>query len=125
MTMTRLAIAALPLLCAACATVPATTASKPVGVPGVTAVNEIEDVRGLEKVIGSDEQTLVRLFGHPRLDVIEPVGRKLQFIGAPCILDAYLYAEKGGREVVTHVDARRRDGAAVDRAACVAALQAR
>jgi hypothetical protein len=47
-------------------------------------------------------------------------------VGKPCILDAYLYPErKGGREVVTYVDARRSDGALVDRASCVEALQRR
>ncbi|WP_420606782.1 hypothetical protein [Novosphingopyxis sp.] len=119
------AIAALSLLCAACATVPATSPAKPVGIPGISNANAMGDTHGLEAVLGRDEQALKRLFGEPRLDVVEPVGHKLQFIGAPCILDAYLYADKSGREVVTHVDARRRDGAAVDRAACVAALQAK
>jgi hypothetical protein len=81
--------------------------------------------RGLESVLGKDAATLKRLFGEPRLDVIEVNGRKLQFAGAACVLDAYLYAEGGGREVVTYIDARRSDGAEVDRAACVNALQVR
>jgi hypothetical protein len=82
--------------------------------------------RGLEGVIGRDIVTLKRMFGEPRLDVVEVYGRKLQFFGKPCILDAFLYPEsKGGREVVTYVDARRSDGAAVDRASCVEALQRR
>lgn len=82
--------------------------------------------RGLESVIGKDANTLKRQFGEPRLDVVEVYGRKLQFVGIPCILDAFLYPEsKGGREVVTYVDARRSDGAAVDRAACIEALQRR
>jgi len=82
--------------------------------------------RGLESVIGKDISTLKRQFGEPRLDVVEVYGRKLQFVGKPCILDAFLYPEnKGGREVVTYVDARRSDGAAVDRAACIEALQRR
>jgi hypothetical protein len=69
---------------------------------------------------------LKRMFGEPRIDVIEVSGRKLQFSGKACILDAYLYPEgKGGAEVVTHVDARRSDGAEVDRAACVDALTRR
>jgi len=82
--------------------------------------------RGLESVIGKDVSALKRQFGEPRLDVVEVYGRKLQFVGKPCILDAFLYPEsKGGREVVTYVDARRSDGAAVDRAACIEALQRR
>jgi hypothetical protein len=81
-------------------------------------------VRGLESVLGKDIAALKRLFGEPRLDVIEVNGRKLQFAGAACVLDAYLYSE-GGREVVTYIDTRRSDGAEVDRAACVNALQVR
>jgi hypothetical protein len=82
--------------------------------------------RGLESVIGRDISALKRQFGEPRLDVVEVYGRKLQFVGKPCILDAFLYPEsKGGREVVTYVDARRSDGTAVDRAACIEALQRR
>jgi hypothetical protein len=82
--------------------------------------------KGLEAVMGKDMSTLVRLFGQPRLDVIEVAGRKLQFSGRACILDAYLYPDgKNGAEIVTHVDARRSDGAEVDRAQCVNALMAR
>ena len=82
--------------------------------------------RGLESVIGKDVSALKRQFGEPRLDFVEVYGRKLQFVGKPCILDAFLYPEsKGGREVVTYVDTRRSDGAAVDRASCVEALQRR
>jgi hypothetical protein len=80
--------------------------------------------KGLEAVIGKDKDALIRLFGTPRLDVIEVSGRKLQFAKTACILDAYLYTE-GGREVVTYIDARRSDGAEVDRVACVNALQQR
>ena len=76
--------------------------------------------------MGKDISALKRLFGEPRLDVIEVVGRKLQFTGKACVLDTFLYPEgKNGTEIVTHVDARRSDGAAVDRAACVDALQRR
>jgi hypothetical protein len=79
--------------------------------------------RGLEGVIGKDANALKRVFGEPRLDVIEVYGRKLQFFGKPCILDVFLYPEgKGGREVVTYVVARRSDGTAVDREACIEGL---
>lgn len=82
--------------------------------------------KGLEAVMGKDMGTLVRMFGQPRLDIIEAQGRKLQFSGRACILDAYLYPDgKNGAEIVTHVDARRSDGAEVDRTQCVNALMAR
>jgi hypothetical protein len=84
------------------------------------------DKRGLGDVIGKGMADLKRMFGEPRIDVVEVHGRKLQFSGKACILDAYLYPDgKGGAEVVTHVDARRSDGAEVDRAACVDALMRR
>ena len=76
--------------------------------------------------MGKDIGALKRLFGEPRLDVVEVYGRKLQFTGKACVLDTCLYPDgKNGAEIVTYVDARRSDGAAVDRAACVDALQRR
>jgi hypothetical protein len=76
--------------------------------------------------MGKDIATLKRLFGEPRLDIVEVYGRKLQFTGKACVLDAFFYPEgKGGTEIVTHVDARRSDGAEVDRVSCVEALSRR
>jgi hypothetical protein len=84
------------------------------------------DKRGLGDVMGKGVEDLKRMFGEPRIDVVEVYGRKLQFSGKPCILDAYLYPDgKNGAEIVTHVDARRSDGAEVDREACVKALMRR
>ena len=82
---------------------------------------------GLEGVIGADSAGLIRLFGAPRLDVVEGDARKLQFAGEACVLDAYLYPPEAEREpVTTYLDARRAsDGQDVDRAACIAALRAR
>jgi hypothetical protein len=76
--------------------------------------------------MGKDIGALKRMFGEPRLDVVEVNGRKLQFVGKACVLDTYLYPDgKSKAEIVTYVDARRGDGAAVDRAACVDALKRR
>lgn len=80
-------------------------------------------MEGLEHIVGASPQQLVRLFGQPRLDVVEPYGRKLQFSGDPCILDAYLYPDKSGNERVTYVDARNHDGVEVNRASCARALE--
>jgi hypothetical protein len=117
------------LMVAGCASTPS-PAPRPVAPPERTAaaypVRPALDKRGLEAVMGKDIGTLKRLFGEPRLDVVEVVGRKLQFTGKACVLDAFLYPDgKSGAEIVTHVDARRSDGAAVDRAACVDALARR
>jgi hypothetical protein len=85
---------------------------------------EIEQGAGLDSVIQKDAAALTREFGPPRLDVHEGDMRKLQFAGAPCVLDVYLYPLRPGAEpVATYVDARREsDGRNVDRVACIAAL---
>jgi hypothetical protein len=122
-------VALTTLLLAGCASAPI-PAPRPIAPPERTAaaypVRPAIDKRGLEAVVGKDIAALKRLFGEPRLDVVEVYGRKLQFTGKACILDAFLYPDgKGGAEIVTYVDARRSDGAAVDRASCVDALQRR
>jgi hypothetical protein len=83
--------------------------------------------RGIDSVIGRDARALVALFGNPALDVREGRARKLQFLGAACVLDAYLYAPRGGggEPVVTHVDARLPDGRDTDRGACIGLLSRR
>jgi hypothetical protein len=81
---------------------------------------------GLEAVLGRTARMLETQLGKPRLDVREGPARKLQFAGPACVLDAYLYPPKGGGEpIVTHIDARLRDGRDMDRASCVAALTRR
>jgi hypothetical protein len=124
-----LMLVAATLTLAACAATPAPL-PKPAAPREKTAsafpVPPAIDKRGLEAVLGKDIGALKRLFGEPRLDVIEVNGRKLQFVGKACVLDTYLYPEgKSGAEIVTYVDARRNDGAEVDRASCVDALQRR
>jgi hypothetical protein len=81
---------------------------------------------GLEGVMGKTATTLQAEFGRPDLDVQEGNARKLQFGGAICVLDAYLYPPpRGGEAVVTYIDARQPDGRDMDRASCVAALSRR
>ena len=82
---------------------------------------------GLEGVIGASDNQLTSQFGAPRLDVREGDARKLQYVGAACILDIYLYpTSRAPVPVATYVDARRAsDGRDVDRAACVRALRKR
>lgn len=79
---------------------------------------------GLEGVIGGTPAQLVRQFGQPRLDVWEGDARKLQFSGAACVLDVYLYPKTRGAEPqATYVEARQPAGGDADRASCVAALR--
>ena len=133
--------AMLAALLAGCAVVPDTTApvrpaaSPPASTPAPTrAPHERAPFRramplmapGLEGVIGARAEQLFRLFGPPRLDIVEGDARKLQFFGAACVLDAYLYPPGPGREpATTYVDARLSDGRDIDRAGCIAALRQR
>ena len=106
---------------AACASTGGTTSSLPPSPP-----SPLNNVAGLDIVMGKTAGQLQRLFGRPQLDVAEPPARKLQFASGACILDAYLYPPDGGGEQrVTHIDTRRSDGAEVDRVSCVNALRLR
>ncbi len=75
------------------------------------------------QLIGTNATGLTRLFGNPRLDIRDPTARKLQFANGRCVLDAYLYPPAAGREpLVTYVEARNPQGAAIDAAACARTL---
>ena len=118
--MKRLSVLLLSAPLAACAAIPAAEPAAPVATtPRIVPP-------GLERVIGHTAAQLTAQFGKPDLDINEMGARKLQFRGGICVLDAYLYPPARGREaVVTHVDARQRDGSDIDRASCVAALARR
>lgn len=121
--MKRLMTAAPALLLAACST--GTTVPRPaarIPLPQPRAISTL----GLERVMGQPARALTQAFGAADADVIEGMGRKLQFGSRICVLDAYLYPKDGkGEPVVTYVDARQPDGSAIDRASCVAALARR
>lgn len=120
----RIAKSSVPfsaLLLAACSgTVPTARPAAPLPVPGRVP----EQPGNLAPIRGLTAQQLLARFGQPRLDVTEGKGRKLQFVGPICVLDAYLYPpERGsGAATVTWVDARQRNGSPLDQASCVAAL---
>ena len=112
---------AAALLLAGCASRPA---ARPAAPPAPAAPPRYSPV-GLGEVIGRTAGYLETHLGRAALDVREGPARKLQFAGPACVLDAYLYPPKaGGEPIVTHVDARLPDGRDIDRASCVAALQA-
>ncbi|WP_137862442.1 MULTISPECIES: hypothetical protein [unclassified Sphingomonas] len=71
---------------------------------------------------GATAPRLIAQFGKPQLDMSEGTARKLQFAGPVCVLDTYLYPQGRGEPVVTHIDARQRDGRPIDEASCVSAL---
>lgn len=115
-----------PVMLAGCAgTVPPPPPARAAPAPISTAPAALPRA-GLERVLGRDAAALIALFGKPDADVSEGPGRKLQFAGAICVLDAYLYPRgSGGASIVTHIDARQTDGAPIDRASCIAALTRR
>lgn len=81
---------------------------------------------GLGRVLGRTAPQLTQLFGPADLDAREGNARRLQFTGAACVLDVYLYPrDKGGEPEASYVDARTLQGEDIDRASCVSALSRR
>jgi hypothetical protein len=79
--------------------------------------------QGLENVVGRTAAYLEAQFGTPDLDIREGPARKLQFSGAACVLDAYLYPPQGhGEPIVTWIDTRLPDGRDANRVSCATAL---
>jgi hypothetical protein len=77
-------------------------------------------------LVGHNANAALQMFGKPRLDLQEGMGRKLQFAGTPCILDVYYYAPKQGSEpIATHVDARTPEGRDANVDSCINALSRR
>ena len=118
--MRPLPILSVLLLAAAC-TRPAAPPPPRVAPPVAAAVPV--PAAGLDRVMGRDAKAVVALLGPPALDLREGPARKLQFRGAACVLDAYLYPPAGGgMATVTWIDARTPVGGDMDRASCIAAL---
>lgn len=119
-------IAAAVMLLAGCAAGPS-PAPRPAPSAGIVGVARPQQpVRG-DAILGRTAPVLISQFGRPALDVREGPARKLQFSGAACVLDAYLYPPAAGRgeAVAIHVDARLPDGRDTDRIACAAQLRVR
>jgi hypothetical protein len=75
---------------------------------------------------GLTAQELVGRFGAPALQIREGSSLKLQFRGARCVMDAYLYPSgSSGTLKVTHVDTRLPSGGDIDQAACIFSLRNR
>ena len=92
----------------------------PVSTPTITRPAQRGDL------IGLTTQELGERLGAPGFQVREGPGVKLQWAGASCVLDAFLYPAPGTNVLrVTWVDARRPSGDPTDRAGCLAALEAR
>lgn len=116
LAMRRFSSIALVLLAAGCGTTPPPA---PVSAPAAQPRTG--------SIVGSTAAELATRFGQPVLTIREGQGLKLQYRGATCVLDTYLYPPESGsgQPRVTHVDARSREGAPVASSACVSSLQAR
>jgi hypothetical protein len=111
------------------------SASRPAVRPGAAAtprstglvVPEVMAGKGLEGVIGAPAAALTGRFGQPRIDLAEGDARKLQFAGATCVLDIYLYPLAAAAEpTATHVAARiRQGGALIDPGVCIREVEGR
>lgn len=100
-------------------------AAPPVAVPVAVPARPVAPPAPFS-VHGQSAPALLARFGAPQIDLKEGRGRKLQFLGPICVLDAYLYPAEGrGEAVVRHVDARQRSGGPIDEASCVVALTRR
>jgi hypothetical protein len=115
---------------AGCASAPKPPARAAAAAPvrsSIVVVPQVMAPQGLDGVIGSPAAALTRRFGPPRLDVPEGDARKLQFAGARCVLDIYLYPVAAAAEpTATHVAARlRQGGAAADAGDCIREVESR
>ncbi len=104
------------LFVAACAPRPAATPAPASTPEPAAAATDQHDHRTLN---GMTANELVEHFGRPRLQIQEGQGTKLQFAGAGCVLDFYLYPGQGGLPRVTHIDARNLQGGDVGAQGCV------
>jgi hypothetical protein len=115
--MRRLVTTSLVLLIAGCAPRP----QQPATPPPAPVQPQPEEPNSLT---GLTAQELVARFGAPALQVREGNSLKLQFRGARCVMDAYLYPSGGyGALKVTHVDTRTPSGGDFDQAACIFSLR--
>jgi hypothetical protein len=118
--MMRRCLALAALFVAGCATAPEQPQPEPQ--PRPIPVRPEPPLRG--DLIGMTAGELVQRLGRPALQIREGQSLKLQFRGAACILDAYLYSpgDASGPERVAHVDARLSSGAETDPRICVATM---
>lgn len=125
--MTRAAImfaAAAAGLLGGCAGAGKPASVRPAAAQSRSTVVRVPDVMaagGLDGIIGASADALLRRFGSPRIDLNEGDARKLQFAGAACVLDIYIYPVAARAEpTATHVEARlRQGGAKADPGACI------
>ncbi|HET6537976.1 MAG TPA: hypothetical protein VFG34_07660 [Sphingopyxis sp.] len=125
-----LSVSALSLFLAGCAgsAIPRTGTPSGTKTPPTARVTPPPVVRPVQNniLIGNSAEALSRSIGRPRIDVTEGSGRKMQFLGANCVLDVYFYPPSAGTApVATHVDARTPDGRDMDVNRCAESMRRR
>jgi hypothetical protein len=117
----RRIVPCLVFLVAACAPRPAPTPA-PITPVTSTAPRQFDH----RTISGMTAGELIQHFGKPHLQIVEGDGTKLQFTGANCILDVYLYPPgSGGTPRATLIEARNAQGTDVGAQSCVASLEKR
>lgn len=127
MTKLLVTISAITLALSGCVSGPRPAAAPAPARSTIVVVPKVMAPAGLEGVIGAPAAALTRRFGSPRIDLGEGDARKLQFAGANCVLDIYLYPMAAGAEpTAAHVAARlRQGGTAVEPSACIREVESR
>lgn len=111
------ALLLVPLLViSACARVPAKPETPPA--PAVP-----QQPREPGALIGLAANELVTRFGAPALQIREGNSFKIQYRGARCVLDAFLYPSGGAQLRVTHVETRTLSGGDTHQADCIRSLE--
>ena len=111
--MNKIAFAlALPLLAAACAA-PAPTGARVTSL-GPGPINS-------QALIGAAPSAISARLGAPDFRRTEPSAEIWQYGGENCSLFLYFYGDEGAR----HIDARKLEGGAADKEACLASIAAR
>lgn len=110
------------VLLAGCASTPESEPVRPTSsAPLLSNKHEHDNLNGMTQV------DLAEHLGTPRAQIREGDGLKLQFAGANCVLDAYLYPPASGQGAVrvTHVDARNFQGQPTSPKGCIASIEGR
>jgi hypothetical protein len=104
--------AAAVLLLGACAEIPPPGASRPDSGRAATAsapaspAGPADILAETGALVGRDAREVVELLGEPGLKRRDPPAEMWQYRAGPCVLDLFLYADKGSALTVAHAEVR-------------------
>ncbi len=119
--MKRVLILLLPLALAACETAPGTGIDARGGVMAALPPGGLTPA----SLVGAAPSAISARLGEPDFRRSEPHAEVWQYAGGDCSLFVYFYETPSGALGARHVDARRLEGGAADKAACLATVVAR